>query len=63
MADQSNNTSYKNKFRAQKYELITLTVKKGQKDTIKQHAASRGMSLNGYIVDLIAKDMSEPESI
>lgn len=59
MADQSKYTSYKNAFKAQKYDSISLLVEKGQKEKIKAHALAKGMSLNGYLNSLIEKDMSE----
>lgn len=59
MADQSKYNAYKIAFRAQKYDLITLQVKKGRKDKIKAQALSKGMSLNAYINSLIDKDMND----
>ena len=41
------------------YEDIRLRVKRGEKDIIKAHAESKGISLNAYINDLIEKDMKE----
>jgi predicted HicB family RNase H-like nuclease len=38
---------------------IKLRVNKGGREIIKAHAASKGMSLNGYICDLIQRDMGE----
>ena len=51
----------KNKYAAKTYDRITTLVKKGEKETIKAHAESKGMSLNAYINDLIEKDMNENE--
>lgn len=45
------------KYNAKAYEEIKLRVKKGQKKQITDYAASKGMSLNGYINKLIADDM------
>lgn len=45
------------KYMKKAYDRFLLTVPKGQKDAIKAHAESLGMSLNGYIVALIEKDM------
>jgi predicted HicB family RNase H-like nuclease len=39
------------------YDLISLRVPKGRKGIISAHAADKGVSLNGYIVDLIDKEM------
>jgi len=36
---------------------IKIRVDKGGKEIIKAHAASKGMSLNGYIIELIRRDM------
>lgn len=45
-----NATEYKNKFIAEKYERINLTVPKGDKDIIKAHAEKHdGGSVNGFI--------------
>lgn len=45
------------KYNAKAYEEIKLRVKKGEKQVIKTHAESNGMSLNGYINKLIDDDM------
>lgn len=47
----------KNKYAAKAYDRVGLILKKGQKDVVKKHAESKGMSLNGYINYLIDKDM------
>ncbi|MBC8576672.1 antitoxin [Yanshouia hominis] len=49
------------KYQKKAYEDIRLRVKRGEKDIIKAHAESKGMSLNAYINDLIEKDMKENE--
>lgn len=48
-----------NKYIANAYDRINLTVPKGKKDEIKAHAESRGESVNGYIWRLIQEDMSK----
>lgn len=47
------------KYKAKTYDRCELLLKKGDKDIIKTHAESKGMSLNAYINDLIEKDMKE----
>lgn len=47
------------KYNAKAYEEIKLRVKKGEKNCIKSFAESKGMSLNGYINDLIKRDMEQ----
>ena len=46
-----------NKYIAKAYDRINLTVPKGKKDVIRAHAESKGMSLNGYINNLIEEDI------
>lgn len=52
-------TATKNAWNAKAYDQLRVIVKKGQKDQIAAHAASKGMSLNAYINALIATDMGE----
>ena len=52
-------TKYKNEFIAKAYDRVNLTLPKGQKEKIKAHAESKGMSLNGYINKLIDDDMKQ----
>lgn len=47
------------KYKAKVYDQIQLRVPAGYRDTIKAHAESKGMSVNGYIIELIEKDMRE----
>ncbi len=47
------------KYNAKAYEEIKLRVKTGDKDIIRKHAESKGMSLNGYINALIEADMKQ----
>ena len=42
-------TDYKNKWQAENCERISLIVPKGKKDIIREYAASKGESLNGFI--------------
>ncbi len=53
------NAQIKNDYAKKTYDDIRLQVKKGQKDVIRKHAESRGMSLNGYINALIEADMKQ----
>jgi predicted DNA binding CopG/RHH family protein len=54
-------TKAKDKYNAKAYEDIRLRVKNGEKDKIKAHAEKHGMSLQGYINNLIKQDMEKPE--
>lgn len=42
-------TEYKNKWQAENCERISLVVKKGRKQEIKDFAATQGETLNGFI--------------
>lgn len=48
-----------NKYIANAYDRINLTVPKGKKDEIKAHAESQGESVNAYIWRLIQEDMKK----
>ncbi|MCL2053283.1 MAG: hypothetical protein FWG90_02425 [Oscillospiraceae bacterium] len=50
-----------NEYIAKSYDRIELKVKKGRKEIIKGVAEKQGKSLNGYINDLIDKDLVEYE--
>ena len=52
------NAQIKNDYAKKAYDDIRLQVKKGQKEVIRQHAESKGLSLNGYINKLISDDMN-----
>ena len=41
------------------YDRIDVVVKKGQRQVIKDFAASQGKSLNGFICDAIYEKMNE----
>lgn len=47
------------KYNAKAYDQIKVIVKKGQREVIKAHAESKGMSMNGYINKLIEQDMKQ----
>ena len=40
---------WQNDYIARKYDRINLTVEKGQKDAIREHAETRGESVNSFI--------------
>lgn len=49
----------KNRYNSKTYDRIEIVVKKGDKDIIKQKAASKGMSVNEYISGLIYTDLNK----
>ena len=46
---------------AANFEYCTVKVRKGQKDLIRDYAAARGESLNGFINRVIAEAMAQDE--
>lgn len=52
-------TATKNQWNAKNYDQLRVNVKKGEREKIKAHAESLGMSLNAYVNKLIAEDMSK----
>lgn len=42
-------TEYKNNWQKENMDRINLTMPKGQKEVIKDHAAAHGESVNGFI--------------
>lgn len=47
----------KDRYNAKAYDTITLRVKKGKKEEIKQHAAERGYTVNAFIWQAILNMM------
>lgn len=50
-------TKAQNKWIAKAYDRINLTVEKGKKDLIREHADSKGESVNGFINRAINETM------
>ena len=48
----------KNKYLKEKVDDLRIYVPKGQKEVIKEFAKSKGKSVNGFIVELINKEMN-----
>lgn len=56
-------TEYKNKWQSENCERISLVVKKGKKQIIKDFAAEKGYTLNGFVNSAIDEKMQrETES-
>ena len=49
----------KYRYNSKTYDRIEIVVKKGDKDIIKQKAASKGMSVSEYITGLIYTDLDK----
>lgn len=54
-------SAVKNRYNAKAYDRITLIVKKGDKDIIKQRAAALGVSVNEYITKMIYSDLNRED--
>ena len=54
-------TKAQNKYIEKKYDRINLVVEKGKKDKIKEHAESRGESVNGFINRAIDETINRDE--
>lgn len=52
-------TEYKNNWQKENVDRINLIVPKGQKDTIKAHAETRGESMNGFINRAISETIEK----
>jgi len=49
------------KYKKKAYDRIELLVHKGEKQQIKDYAASRGKTVNGFITDLIRQEMNKKD--
>ena len=47
--DKADAIKYNNEYISKAYDRINLTVKKGRKDEISDHAQKKGESVNGFI--------------
>lgn len=54
-------TKAKNKYNAKAYDRIALQVKKGKRDIIREYAANKGESINGFINRAIDEAMQDEE--
>ena len=49
------------KYSQKAYDQIKVVVKKGNRERYKNHAESKGKSLNALIVDLLEEDIAKTE--
>ena len=52
--------SYINEYNKRTYDLISVRIPKGTRDTIKSAAEKEGKSVNQYILDCIAEHENNP---
>lgn len=57
MAQSKAHIKASNKYNAKAYDRVSLMLPKGKKETVREYAESKGLSLNGYINKLINDDM------
>lgn len=50
-------TDYKNQWQKENLDRVNLTMPKGEKDIIKQHATEQGESVNAFIIRAIKNQM------
>lgn len=62
MAKSKAQQASQNKWIAKTYDRINLTVKKGQKAVIQEHAESQGESVNGFINRAIAETIDRDDA-
>ena len=55
-------SAVKNRYNAKAYDRINLTVPKGQKQVIQDHATKQGESLNGFINRAIGEQIERDNS-
>lgn len=53
MADKAKATAYKNKWQSDNCDRVSLTVKKGTKQSLQDIAKEKGESINGYIKNAV----------
>ena len=53
---------YQNSYIKEKYDRITMAFKKGSKERYRNHAESKGKSLNALIIELLESDMNGSQS-
>ena len=53
---------WQNRYIAKTYDRINLTVPRGQKETIRTHAAARGESVNGFVARAIRETMERDQT-
>ncbi|MDE6666178.1 MAG: hypothetical protein K2K14_08360 [Ruminococcus sp.] len=58
MAQSKAHIKASNKYNAKAYDRVSLMLPKGKKETVREYAESKGLSLNGYINKLISDDMN-----
>lgn len=56
-------TAAQNRYIAKKYDRINLTVDKGEKEKIAEHAEQRGESVNGFINRAIRETMERDGAV
>lgn len=49
----------KSKYNAKAYDILSLRLKKGERDKVKQFAEAHGESLNGFAVRVIREAMEK----
>lgn len=56
-------TEYKNQWQKENVDRVNLTMPKGKKDKVKQHAEQHGESLNGFINRAIDEQIERDNNV
>ena len=51
------------KYNEKAYDRVNITMKKGNKEVVKARASEKGMSINGYLNNLIKTDIPTFETL
>lgn len=62
MAGENKKSNYRNAWIADKLDRVNLTMPKGQKETVKAHAETRGESVNAFINRAITETMERDKA-
>lgn len=57
--EQKNRIKYQTDYDREHYDRIVIVVPKGKRERIKKRASELGKSMNGYISELIDKDIKK----
>lgn len=49
----------KSKYNSKTYDILSIRLKKGDRDRVKQYAEAHGESLNGFVVRIIHEAMEK----
>lgn len=54
-----NMTNYKREFSAKNYDRLAITIPKGKKSAVEEHAKSENLSVNGLVNELLREKLGQ----